>query len=281
MTSALVSDECMAPLPFRIERVRRELSDTFTLALTPEHQGEPFRFRPGQFNMLYTFGVGEVPISISGDPADPEKLIHTIRAVGTVTNAMARLKAGDILGLRGPFGTAWPVDKAEGKDVLIITGGIGLAPLRPAIYHLLANRHKYGRIVILYGARSPKDILFRRELEKWRGRFDLSVEVTVDQAGREWGGNVGVVPNLIRRAAFDALHTIAFVCGPEIMMRFTVKALNEAGIGNKRIHVSMERNMQCAAGFCGHCQYGPYFVCKDGPVFRFDAIRDIFSVREI
>ncbi len=271
----------MLPRPFRIERAWRELSDTFSLYLVPQKGAKGFAYRPGQFNMLYQFGVGEVPISISGDAAEPLKLVHTIRAVGTVTDAMAGLKRGDVIGLRGPFGTPWPVEKMAGQDVVIITGGIGLAPLRPAIYHLLANREKYGKIIILYGARTPNDILYRRELEKWRGRFDISVEVSVDRAGHDWAGNVGVVPNLISRAVFDPLHTTALICGPEIMMHYSVKALNTAGIRDKRIFVSMERNMKCATGFCGHCQYGPHFVCKDGPVFRFDKIRKIFSVREI
>jgi NAD(P)H-flavin reductase len=271
----------MLPQPFRIERVRRELPDTFSWSLAPEEGTEGFHFLPGQFNMLYQFGVGEVPVSISGDAGDPSSLIHTIRAVGTVTDAMAKLKKGDVVGLRGPFGTPWPMEKANGQDVVVVTGGIGLAPLRPAIYHLLANRHKYGKIVILFGARTPKDMLYRRELEKWRSRFDISVEVTVDQAGRDWSGNVGVVPNLIGRAGFDPLHTTALVCGPEVMIHFTIKALNEAGVADKRIYVSMERNMKCAIGFCGHCQWGPNFVCKDGPVFRYDKIRKIFAVREI
>jgi len=271
----------MLPRPFRIERVRRELSDTFSWSLAPEDDADDFQFLPGQFNMLYQFGVGEVPVSISGDAADKGKLIHTIRAVGTVTDAMAKLKKDDVIGLRGPFGTPWPMEKAAGQDVLVITGGIGLAPLRPAIYHLLANRRKYGKIAILYGARTPKDMLYRHELEKWRSRFDISVEVTVDHAGHDWSGNVGVVPNLIGQADFDPLHTTALVCGPEVMIHFTIKALNKAGVKDKGIYVSMERNMKCAVGFCGHCQWGPNFVCKDGPVFQYNTIRKLFSVREI
>jgi NAD(P)H-flavin reductase len=172
------------------------------------------------------------------------------------------------------------VEAAEGEDIVIVTGGVGLAPLRPAIYHLLANRHKYGNICLYYGARTPEDILFRRELEKWRGQFDLTVDVTVDRATGRWAGQVGVVTRLIARRGFDPLHAVALVCGPEVMMRYAVKALNEEGIGNDRIHVSMERNMKCALGFCGHCQFGASFVCKDGPVFRFDTIQDIFEIRE-
>jgi len=270
----------MVPVPFTVTKVRKELSDTFTLELESQN-GKPLDFKPGQFNMLYQFGQGEVPISISGDPSNPNKLIHTIRSVGGVTNSMASLKKGDTIGLRGPFGTAWPVADCEGSDVVIVTGGIGLAPLRPAIYHLLANRSRYGKICIFYGARSPKDILFRKELEKWRGQFDLKVDVTVDRAGPGWNGKVGVVTKLLGNDGFEPHQTVAMVCGPEVMMRYTVNSLNALGVDDDRIYVSMERNMKCAVGFCGHCQFGGAFVCKDGPVFSFDAIREAFNVREL
>lgn len=271
----------MIPVPFKIKKRKRELSDTFTLELEPPKGSSGFAFAPGQFNMLYVYGVGEVPISISGDPSDPSKLVHTVRAVGSVTEAMEKLKPGDTVGVRGPFGSAWPVEAAEGNDVVIVTGGIGLAPLRPAIYHILANREKYGSVIIIYGARTPEDMLYRKELAGWRGRFDLSVKATVDAASPDWAGRVGVVTKLIPNYTFDPVDTTALVCGPEVMMRFTISALNDAGVMNDKIHVSMERNMKCAVGFCGHCQFGGAFVCKDGPVFRFDAIEDIFKVREV
>lgn len=271
----------MIPTPFRVDAIRRELADTFTLDLVPVEGRHRFAFEPGQFNMLYQFGMGEVPISISGDAAEPGKLTHTIRAVGGVTKALFGLEKGDVIGVRGPFGTAWPMKVAEGSDLVIVTGGIGLAPLRPAILHVLANRKKYGNFALLYGARTPADMLYRRQLESWRGRIDTQVHVTVDAASTDWQGNVGVVTKLIPRADIDPAHTVALVCGPEVMMRFTVQALNQRGITDDRIWVSMERNMKCAVGFCGHCQFGSRFVCKDGPVFRFDTIRDIFQVREI
>ncbi len=273
--------EPMVPVPFRIERTVRNLSDTFTVDLRAEEGGNPFPFAPGQFNMLYQFGVGEVPISISGDPGNPETLVHTIRAVGAVTEAMAALKRGAVLGVRGPFGGAWPVDAAEESDVVIVAGGVGLAPLRPAIYHILANRARYGRFVILYGARTPRDILFRAQLEKWSSRLDTFVDVTVDRASGDWRGNVGVVTKLLGHGGFDPDNTVAMICGPETMMRFTIQALNDQGVSNERIHISMERNMKCAVGFCGHCQFGGHFVCRDGPVFRFDRIEDLFMVREL
>jgi NAD(P)H-flavin reductase len=268
------------PQIYRVSRVYRELSDIVTLELMPRSGQRP-TFAPGQFNMLYAFGIGEVAISLSGNCADADVFVHTIRAVGAVSGAIAKLEAGATLGLRGPFGTGWPVASAEGSDVVIVAGGLGLAPLRPAIYGILANRDRYGRVVILIGSRNPKDILYRHELEQWRQRLDVDIVVTVDHAEADWHGNVGVVPALVPRADFDPYHTIALVCGPEVMMRYTVSALRETGVSADRIYLSMERNMKCAIGLCGHCQFGPAFICKDGPVMRFDRIADIFTVREI
>lgn len=270
----------MLPRLFEVRRVRPETYDTFTLELEPE-DGSPLVFAPGQFNMLYLFGVGEVAISVSGDPARPSPLTHTLRAVGAVTRGLCSLKPGDPVGVRGPFGNSWPLAEAAGHDVVIVAGGIGLAPLRPAILHLLAERRRYGRIVLLCGARSPKDLLFQRELEKWRGRFDLEVTATVDYAAGEWNGQVGVVTQLIARAGFDPSHTVALACGPEVMMRFTVRELVRRGVAPASIHLSLERNMKCAVGFCGHCQYGSRFICKDGPVFRYTDVASLFDIREV
>jgi len=271
----------MLPATHRIVKVQRETKDTFTLVSQQTEGIGEYPFEPGQFNMIYVFGVGEVPISISGDPAKPEKLIHTIRSVGTVTDQLAKLKKNDTLGIRGPFGTPWPVVEAEGRDVVIVAGGLGLAPVRPIIYHILSHRQNYERVSILYGARTPTDMLFLKELEQWRSRFDLHVDVTVDTAQRGWHGNVGVVPQLIPKAPLDPDRAYAMVCGPEVMMRFTVAGLIERGLDPAQVYISMERNMKCAIGFCGHCQYGPHFICKDGPVFRFDRIKNIFNQREI
>ena len=271
----------MIPSMYRVKQVRQETHDTFTLELDPQDGGKPKSFEPGQFNMFYVFGVGEVPISISSDPTDHKPLMHTTREVGTVTRAMRSLKRGDSVGIRGPFGSHWPVEKIIGKDVVIVAGGIGLAPLRPALYHLISQRDKYGKIVLLYGTRSPDDILYERELKHWRSQFDLEIYVTVDRAIGPWRGNVGVVTTLIPKAPFDPLNSVALVCGPEVMMRFTVEALQRRGVESKRIYTSLERNMKCGAGLCGHCQHGPTFVCKDGPVFRLDQIEEIFGKREI
>jgi NAD(P)H-flavin reductase len=243
--------------------------------------GSPFAFGPGQFNMLYAFGLGEVAISISGDPAEQDRIVHTVRAVGAVSGALARLRRGAVIGLRGPYGSCWPVAEAEGSDVVMVAGGLGLAPLRPVIYRVVARRERYGRVVLLYGGRGPSDILYRRDLEKWRQRLDVDIEVTVDHAAADWRGNVGVVPALISRISFDPRHTVALVSGPEIMMRFTIAALRDRGVSNDQIHVSMERNMKCAVGLCGHCQFGPSFACRDGPVFRLDRVAPLFNLLEI
>jgi NAD(P)H-flavin reductase len=269
----------MVPTTFRVQRVTRETHDTFTLLLKPVNGGSPHLFKAGQFNMLYAFGVGEVPISISGDPDKREQLVHTIRSVGTVTNAIKSLRRDSVLGVRGPFGNPWPVDEAKGNDILIVTGGIGLAPLRPVLYSILSHRNEYGRIALLYGARTPDDILYKKELEKWRGRFDMYVDATVDIAKTVWHGNVGVVTTLIPRARFDPDNTTVMICGPEIMMRFTVTEILKRGVGIENIYVSMERNMKCGIGLCGHCQFGPTFICKDGPVFRYDQIQHLLTKR--
>lgn len=277
--AAVSSKDIMVPALCPIESVRKDTHDTFTLELAPVENH--FMFKPGQFNMLYVFGVGEIPISISGDPGKPKILVHTTRAVGAVTKAMRALKRGDVIGVRGPFGSHWPVENMIGNDVVIVAGGIGLAPLRPALYSLLAEREKYGKIVLLYGTRSPADILYKSELERWRSRFDLEVYITVDRAMEGWRGNVGVVTTLIRKAPFDPDNTMALVCGPEVMMRYTVLELNKRGIMLPNIFVSMERNMKCAVGLCGHCQLGNVFICKDGPVFGYDQIETLFAMREI
>lgn len=266
------------PRVYRVARVERELADTVTLELAPRDGVRP-GFTPGQFNMLYAFGVGEVAISMSGDAAEERGFVHTVRDVGAVSAALAGLEVDAQVGLRGPFGRGWPLPAEAGADVVVVAGGLGLAPLRSAVYRLLAERRRYRRILVLFGSRSPADLLYGEELESWRR--DVEVEVTVDHADTGWRGHVGVVPALIPQAGLDPGRTIALVCGPEVMMRFAVNALRAAGVESSRIFLSLERNMKCALGQCGHCQYGPAFVCRDGPVMRFDTIADIFSVREI
>jgi NAD(P)H-flavin reductase len=271
----------MLPEPYRIERILKETGDTFTLELESTNGAGIAAFSAGQFNMLYVFGIGEVPISISGDPGKPGRMVHTIRAVGAVTKVMRTLKRGSVIGLRGPYGKGWPIEESRGNDIIIIGGGIGLAPLRPALYRLISERQKYGRIILLYGTRTPADILFHRELESWRGRLDLDVNVTVDRAISSWRGNVGVVTTLIPKASFDPLQTTAFICGPEVMMRFTVLELERRGIPSENMYISLERSMKCGIGLCGHCQLGPCFICKDGPIFSYDKVKNLIALREI
>jgi NAD(P)H-flavin reductase len=268
----------IAPRPWRVRANVRESHDTVTLELEPD---DPFAFQPGQFNMLYAEGIGEAPISVSGDPASPGTVLHTIREVGAVTRALCARQPGDLVGVRGPYGSCWPMDAAAGSDLLIVAGGIGLPPLRPAIYQALADRDRYRRIALLYGARTPADLLFTGELARWRARFDVIVEVTVDAADRTWHGDVGVVPGLIQRVPFDPAGTVAFMVGPEIMMRFTVRALQQAGVPDERIFLSMERNMQCAAALCGHCQLGPFLLCRDGPVLSYPRLAPWITLREV
>jgi NAD(P)H-flavin reductase len=268
----------MRPRPVRVTRVARETSDTVTVRLETPEAGA---FAPGQFNMVYLFGAGEVPLSLSGDPARPGESIHTIRAVGSVTRPMTRLRRGAVLGLRGPFGNGWPIARAEGRDVVIVAGGIGLAPLRPVIYHVLRHRQRFGRLAILYGTRTPDDLLYTRELERWRGRTDVDLRLIVDRPGRGWRGEVGVVTSLVTTARFDPGDAVAMVCGPEVMMRFAARELIKAGLAPASIHLSIERNMKCGLGWCGHCQLGPVFICTDGPVLPLDRIGRLLGRREV
>jgi NAD(P)H-flavin reductase len=279
LTDPLIIDK-MTPIPFRVRSVREELSHTFTLDLEPP-DGE-FSFLPGQFTMVYAFGIGEVPISISSDANDPTTVLQTIRRTGSVTNALGTLGAGAYVGIRGPFGTPWPMERAEGGDLLIIGGGIGLAPLRPAIYHAIRNRDRYEKVIVLYGTRTPDDILFESELREWADRTDLATLITVDAADRGWHGSVGVVTRLIGRVDFDPARTTAMVCGPEIMMKVTAETLFERhGMKPENIFVTMERNMKCAIGICGHCQFGPEFICTDGAVFPYTTVDALLHTKGV
>jgi NAD(P)H-flavin reductase len=281
MTAAAAKLDVMVPWPGAVEQVTKETPDTFTLTVSREDDTEQNAFQPGQFSMLWVFGVGELPISISGDPADRRQLIYTVRSVGKATHALVNQKPGTGIGIRGPFGTGWPMEAARGRDVIIIAGGIGLAPLRPAIYEVLRNRDRYGRLVVLYGARSPRELLYRKELAAWERQPDTQVLVTVDYGGLGWHGHVGVVTTLFKYARLQPSKSVAMICGPEIMMRFVTRQLEEHGVTAANTYLSMERNMKCAAGFCGHCQYGPHFICKDGPVFPYTQIRPLLEKYEL
>jgi len=267
--------------PVRVASVVKETHDTFSLTLDPQGEEGAGRFSPGQFSMLYVFGVGELPISISGDPHDSGRLVYTVRSVGKATNALVNCQPGQWVGVRGPFGTSWPLEQARGNDVLIVAGGIGLAPLRPAIQHVLGNRDDYVRLLLLYGARSPKDLLYRKQLAEWARLPDTQVLTTVDYGGMNWRGYVGVVTTLFRYVRLHPGRTTAMICGPEIMMRYVIRELEKRGLPDADIYLSMERNMKCAVGFCGHCQLGPYFVCKDGPIFPYTKMRPWLEKHEL
>lgn len=269
----------MIPALFRVDERTEEFSGTFTLRIRPEGGDTPPAFKPGQFNMLYAFGAGEVAISMSGSPADAEIYRHTIRSQGLVTQALARLVKGDIVGVRGPFGCGWPLGDVAGREVLIIAGGVGLAPLRSLIYSLLAGGHGATGIRLFYGARRPDEILYRRELEYWAGSMEITV--TVDQVDSTWNGRVGVISQPLEAADINGGDAIAFLCGPEVMMRFCIQTLLNKGLSESDIHLSMERNMKCATGLCGHCQWGPNFVCKDGPVFCYGSVKPWCNLRAL
>lgn len=282
----------LAPVPARVVSTWRETGDVFSFELEPP---AGYSFLPGQFNMLWAFGVGESAISVSGDPGDHARIVHTIREVGSVTRALSLLRPGDEVGLRGPFGRSWPLelptsespseqgparDPAE-LDLVLVAGGLGLAPLRPCLYHALSHRERYRRVVVLVGARGAAELPFASELAALERRSDLELAITVDRADASWRGHVGVVTSLFPRARIDPARSLALVCGPEVMMRFAARDLARLGLSEERIFVSMERNMKCAVGFCGHCQWGASFVCKDGPVFRYDQVASLLTVREL
>ena len=271
----------MAPAPYVVRSQRAETGDTITLVLAPTDGLPVPSALPGQFNMVYVFGVGEAAISLSGDPTDSSVIVHTIRNAGRITEAMTRATAGQAVGIRGPYGRGWPMDLAVGKDVILMAGGLGLPPLRPVLYELLRHRDRYGRIEIIYGARSPPDLVYYEEIQGWRHRPDIRFQVTVDAAGRDWNGDVGLVTARIPDMRFEPANTIAFLCGPEIMMKIASRDLEARGIARSSIWISMERNMKCAVAMCGHCQFGPAFVCRDGPVFRYDLVRDWLATREL
>jgi len=270
----------MLPASYVVADKRQELGDTWTLELEPAAGAGIGEFRPGQFSMLYAFGTGEVPISVSGGGGADERLGHTVRAVGAATRALCALDPGAQVGVRGPFGNSWPLADAEGGDVVVIAGGIGLAPLRLAINHLIANRDSYRAVSLLYGARSPDEMLFFSELQAWR-ESGIDIKYTVDAASGGWDARVGLVTKLIPIAGFEGARTTAFVCGPEVMMRFVSQALQDRGVPLDSLYVSLERNMKCAIGHCGHCQLGHRFVCKDGPVFPVGRIGTLLGVREL
>jgi len=260
-----------------IREIIPELDDIATYRLEHASDGD-YAFQPGQFNMLYIPGVGESAISMSGDPHRHDSWVHTVRVAGNVTRTLASMRVGDTLGLRGPFGTGWPVDAWRGHDVILVAGGVGLAPLRPVIYDILRRRTEFGRVWLILGARTPSGLLYPKEYHDWM-HHGITVQQTVDRAVDDWQGNVGVVTLLLDRVRLPSPdNTVVVTCGPEVMMRFTAMSAARRRIPAARVWVSLERNMQCAAGLCGHCQLAEEFVCKDGPVFRYDRVARLMTV---
>jgi len=267
--------------PARIRAVRSEISDvrTYEIVLEEIAPAQPFAFAAGQFNMLYLPGIGETAISISSDPGRAEVLLHTVRAVGNVTRALARLSAGDQVLVRGPFGSCWPIDECRGGDVVIAAGGLGLAPLRPVLYELIRRRDQFRKATLLYGARRPSELLYADEYDAWRSA-GIDVRTTVDLGDADWTGSIGVVTGLLAGLTIDPAATRVLTCGPEIMMRYCIYEAVSRGVPEVNIYLSMERNMNCAVGLCGHCQFGPKFVCKDGPVFRYDQLEPFLAIED-
>lgn len=245
---------------------------TFRLRLNDPLQRETFQFQAGQFNMLYVFGVGEVAISIVSDPEETQYLDHTIRIVGRTTNVIGRMGIGETLGIRGPFGQGWPMELAKGHDVIVATGGLGCAPVVGAIEYMFRRRKDYGKIKILHGVKAPQDLLYREKFDRWRRLRGTEVYLTSDEPGKTWHYHIGVVTELFERVSFDDDRTVLMMCGPEVMMRVAVNILTHRGLPTNRMFGSLERHMECGIGLCGHCQFGPFFLCKDGPIMRLDKV---------
>ncbi len=269
------------PVPYRITGKKTESKHLLTLTMEPAGEESIAPIAAGQFNMLYVFGVGEIPISVSSLDTPHPTLIHTIQQVGPASKAINSLDVGDTIGIRGPFGTVWPVGAADSKDVIIMAGGVGLCPLRPLIENVLSERDRFGEVNILYGSREPDRIIFHQDIIAWQSDPSINFHITVDHAFSHWRGNVGVVTQLIDKASFAPDNTVAFICGPEVMMRYGAYACMDSHVDERNIYLSMERNMKCAIGFCGHCQFGPHFVCKEGAVFPYSVVRSHLNIAEL
>jgi sulfhydrogenase subunit gamma (sulfur reductase) len=270
-------------MPYEAEVVERihESPSLFTLRLrfTDPQLQETYEFEPGQFNMLYLYGVGEVAISIVSDPKDSHILDHTIRMVGRVTQGLGYLKAGDRIGVRGPYGRGWPMQQAEQGDVVVVTGGLGCAPVVSVINYIARRRERFGHLNIVQGVKHSDDFIWHERYDQWREIPDTTVLLAADQGTALWPWHIGRVTDLFDNLHFDPQQVSVMMCGPEGMMHVVTKHMLEAGVGPCRLWLSMERNMQCAVGHCGHCQYGDKFICKDGPVFCYEQVADLFNTK--
>lgn len=280
MSPTTIAKDPWRIMPAVITDVHSEIPGvlSYCIELQEKFDAEQFVAQPGQFNMLYVPGVGEAAISISGNLANRSLLVHTIRAVGSVTNELARAQVGSTIGVRGPFGSHWPVDQCEGKDIVLVAGGIGMAPVRPVVHGLIADRQRFGTVTLLVGSRVPTDLLYANEYATWE-QVGIDVETTVDRADQTWKGNIGVVTLLLQRLQLPRpADTVLMTCGPEIMMFYTIREAMQRGLSTESIWLSLERNMNCAIGHCGHCQLGPHFLCKDGPILRYDQVAQLLEV---
>jgi NAD(P)H-flavin reductase len=263
-----------------IEQRIQETPTIFTLRLRYDWEvTQPYEFDPGQFNMVTLFGVGEIPISIVNDPQENTFFDHTIRVVGRVSDGLSKLQPGDRVGIRGPFGRGWPLARMKGKDILLITGGLGCAPLVSVIRYLMRRRDFYGRIHILQGVKHSSDLIWREQYEEWEKLRDVHILLAADVASKGWKGQQGMVTELINQISLRPQRTVALLCGPELMMLTAIANLRDLGLADGSIWFSMERNMQCGIGQCGHCQIGPHYVCQDGPVFNYSDLADFLGAR--
>lgn len=251
---------------------------SLNLRIADDTVAAAFHYVPGQFNMLYLYGIGEVPISIVNEAQHGTELVHTVRALGRVTRGLAQLQVGDCIGLRGPYGRGWPIEAARGKDVLVITGGLGCAPVVAVIHHMLRYRNQYGHLTIIQGVRHSDDLIWREHYDSWAAKTDTTVLLVADKAGPGWPGHVGLVTEFLDMN-FNPRRTMAMLCGPELMMRASAEQLTARGLPEEALYLSMERNMQCAVAQCGHCQFGSRFICRDGPVFAYPDVKGLLGVR--
>jgi NAD(P)H-flavin reductase len=279
VTDGIIVDPYL-PMEAEVIACSHETPSIFTLHISfvERHRHHLYAFHPGQFNMVYLYGVGEVAISIVSDPEENHIISHTIRALGRVTKALQKLQVGDRIGIRGPFGRGWPLHKVQGKDIVIVTGGLGCAPTVSIINYILARRSQYGNMKILQGVKHSDDFIFRKQYDKWQQSPHTEIHIAADQAGPKWPWNVGYVTDMIQTLDLQPENTIAMMCGPEMMMHTAINALAKKGVSLHDIYLSMERNMECGIGQCGHCQYGGLFVCKDGPIFAYPEIKALFNV---
>lgn len=262
------------PIPAEMVKIEQltEKEKLFTLHLK---DGRNLGHQAGQFVEVSVFGIGEAPISVSSSPTRNGSFELCVREVGDVTGALHRMKPGSTVGIRGPFGNGFPVDKMRGQDLLFAPGGLGLAPLRSLINQVLDERESFGRVIILYGARNPAELLFKDELAQWEARDDVEFHVTVDRGDEGWSGNVGVITTLFPKITVDPRSTVAVTVGPPIMYRFVLKELLSKGIRDERIYLSLERRMKCGLGKCGHCQINNVYVCQEGPVFSYTRLKEL------